>query len=414
MLDLNFIRQNPQLVKKNSEERKISGSVVDSWLLIDKVRREIISEVDKIREEKKKGSKNITDEDRVNLKRLKLKLAELEDKLEEVNKTWSIFLNQIPNIHSGDVPVGMSESDNKIEFQSKQITKFDFRPKDHVELMISRGLIDFERGAKVSGSQFYFLQGDIVLLEMAIMQFVLDLVIKNGYIPLHTPDLARSRYYLGTGYSPRGDEAQTYEIKDDDLGLVATAEVTTAGYHADEILDIYQLPKKYISISHCFRKEAGAYGKYSRGLYRVHQFTKMELFVYSESTDSNRYHQEILDIEKEIMEKLKVPFRVLNICTGDLGGMASKKYDIDVWMPGRGDYGEVTSTSNCTDYQARNLNIRYREKDGTLKYVHMLNGTAVAIPRLLIAIVENYQQSDGSILVPKVLQNYMLGNKKVI
>lgn len=274
-------------------------------------------------------------------------------------------------------------------------------------------MIDFERGAKVAGSQFYYLQGDMVLLEMAVIQFVLDIAIQKGFIPLLTPDVARSRYYLGTGYNPRGDEAQTYEIKGEDLGLIATSEVTVAGYHADETIDISKLPLKYIALSHCFRKEAGAYGKYSKGLYRTHQFTKLEMFIYCKEKDSIVFHDEILSVEKEIMEQLEIPYRILNICTGDLGAMAIKKYDVEAWMPGRDDYGEVTSASNCGDYQSRNLNIRY--KDGnTTKYAHMLNGTAAALSRTLIAIIENYQQSDGTIAVPQALQKYMVGQKKQI
>jgi seryl-tRNA synthetase len=254
----------------------------------------------------------------------------------------------------------------------------------------------------------------MVLLEMAVIQFVLDIAIKHGYQPLHTPDLARSRYYLGTGYNPRGDEAQTYEMKDEDLGLIATSEVTTAGYHADEVLDVTSMPKKYISFSHCFRKEAGAYGKYSKGLYRTHQFTKLELFAYSTPEQAEDLHQEILSIEEQILRELDIPYRVLNICSGDLGAMAAKKYDLEAWMPGRGDFGEVTSASNCTDYQARNLNIRYKDKQNKVRYAYMLNGTAAALSRMLIAIIENYQQADGSITVPPALRQYMLGGKTSI
>lgn len=414
MLDPQFIRNNAALVKKNMLERNMDGAIVDLWLIADKKRKEIRTAVDGMRRDRKGGSKDLSQEEKERIKKIKIELAAQEDALKKDEEEWESLLQQIPNMHPGDVPVGKTGADNKVIFRTTSISQLSFPPKDHIDIAVPRRLIDFERGAKVAGSQFYFLQGDMVLLEMAIIQFIFDLAVQKGYLPLHTPDVARSRYYLGTGYNPRGDEAQTYEIKDEDLGLIATAEVTTAGYHADEVFSIDEFPKKYISISHCFRKEAGAYGKYSRGLYRTHQFTKLELFIYCHPSGSEVFHQEILGIEKEIMEKLKIPYQVLNICTGDLGAMAAKKYDVEAWMPGRNEFGEVTSTSNCTDYQARNLNIRYREKDGTMQYVHMLNGTAGALSRLLIAIIENYQQEDGSIKIPEALRKYMIGGKAAI
>jgi seryl-tRNA synthetase len=231
-------------------------------------------------------------------------------------------------------------------------------------------------------------------------------------MPVITPDLAKSRYYLGTGYMPRGNEAQTYEIKDSDLGLIATAEVTLAGKHADEVIPENKLPLKYIGYSHCFRQEGGSYGKYSKGMYRVHEFTKAEIFIYCKPEDSAKLHDYLLSIEEKIYQSLEIPYRVIKQCTGDLGAMAARKFDIEAWMSGRGDYGEVTSTSNCTDYQARNLNIKYKRKDGKNEYVHMLNGTAIATSRAIVAILENFQQKDGSVLIPKVLQKWM-GKEKI-
>jgi seryl-tRNA synthetase len=413
MLDPQYVRKNVEAVKQNMIERKMNGGVVDEWLVSDQKRKEVIASIEEIRKLRNDGAKN-SDSDRERMREAKKNLKEQEETLDSINLEWNELFCQIPNIHTADVPIGKTETENVTIFQSDTVTSFDFTPKDHVELLVPRNLIDFERGTKVAGSQFYFLQGDMVLLEMAVTQFILDYTMQRGYLPLHTPDMARSRYYLGTGYNPRGDEAQTYEIKDEDLGLIATAEVTTAGYHADEIIPANELPKKYIAMSHCFRKEAGSYGKYSRGLYRTHQFTKLELFIFCQPSESKQFHEEILDIEKGIMEVLNIPYRVLNICSGDLGSMAAKKYDVEAWMPGRNDFGEVTSTSNCTDYQARNLNIKFRDNDGTIKYAHMLNGTAGALSRLLLAIVENYQQADGSILIPDALQKFMVGNKKVI
>jgi len=413
MLDTRYIRENVDTVKLNTAQRNINPDVVDKWLDIDKLRKSNINRIEEIRKVKNAGGKNISDEDRKAITTLKAELQQLTELLAKQESSWMDLLNQIPNIHSADVPIGKTEDENAVIYTFGEPTKFNFEPRNHAELTIERGLIDFERGAKVAGSQFYYLQGDMVLLEMAIIQFVLDIAIKHGFMPLHTPDLARSRYYLSTGYNPRGDEAQTYEIDGEDLGLIATSEVTTAGYHADEVIDGMKLPLKYISLSHCFRKEAGAYGKYSKGLYRTHQFTKLEMFVYCKNEDAVTYHDEILSIEKEIMETLEIPYRVLNICSGDLGAMAVKKYDVEAWMPGRNGYGEVTSASNCGDFQSRNLNIRY--KDGLkIEYVTMLNGTAAALSRTLIAIIENYQQADGSIAIPKALQKYMLGNITVI
>ncbi|MDQ3239606.1 MAG: serine--tRNA ligase, partial [bacterium] len=257
-----------------------------------------------------------------------------------------------------------------------------------------------------AGSQFYYLKNEAVMLELALQQYGMNLFSKKGFTPIITPDLAKSRYYLGTGYAPRGDEAQTYEIKDEDLGLIATAEVTMAGYLSDETITQDKLPLKYAAISHCFRKEAGAYGKYSKGLYRVHQFTKLEMFVYCAEEDSQKIHQELLAIEEEIVQALKIPYRVLEMCTADLGAMAARKYDLEAWIPSKNDYGEITSTSNCTDYQARSLNIKYKTKSGETKYMHMLNGTAIVLSRFPLVILENYQQQDGSIKIPDVLVPY--------
>jgi seryl-tRNA synthetase len=240
----------------------------------------------------------------------------------------------------------------------------------------------------------------------------MELLSKEGFTPVITPDLAKSRYYLGTGYMPKGNEAQTYEIKGEDIGLIATAEVTLAGKHADEVIPEEKLPLKYIGYSHCFRREAGAYGQYSKGLYRVHQFTKAEMFIYCKPKDSEKYHEEILTMEEKIYQNLGLAYRVVEMCTGDLGAMAARKFDIEAWMPSRNEYGEVTSTSNCTDYQARNLNIKFKNKKGENDYVHMLNGTAIATSRTPLAIMESYQQKDGSIVVPEVLRKWV-GKDKI-
>lgn len=403
MMDIKFIRDNTELVKKGVAAKNYDPTMVDELMTADKNYRTALAEVEQLKAQRNKLGRDQIDEG----KRLKVELKEKEEKLEILITVVSQKLQEIPNLPREGVPEGRGESNNVEIKKWGQPKTFDFETKDHLELGKNLGILDFETGAKVTGSQFYYLMGDGALLELALVRLAFDVLAKEGFTPVITPDLAKERYYLGTGYSPRGSEAQTYRIEDDDLGLIATAEVTLAGKHADEILDSKKLPIKYIGYSHCFRREAGAYGKYSKGLYRVHQFTKAEMFVYCLPEESNQWHERLLAIEEKIYQQLGLPYRVLEMCSGDLGAMAARKFDIEAWMPSRNDYGEVTSTSNCTDYQARNLNIRYKAADGKLGYVHMLNGTAIATSRTPLAIMENYQNADGTITVPEVLRPYL-------
>ncbi|MBN1168885.1 serine--tRNA ligase [Candidatus Woesebacteria bacterium] len=424
MIDIIDLRDNPEKFKKATQDKQLDPSIIDEVIKLDEQRRKLIREVEDLRKNRNEIAEKVKEqggkpsEEQINKgKEVKEKLQSIEPDLIEVEEIFQQKLFLIPNPPADDVPKGKGEEDNKevrkwspsqndFADQGGDPIIFDFEPKDHLQLGEELGIIDFESGAKVTGSQFYYLKGDGALLELALLQFGVEFLSKKGFTPFITPDLAKSRFYLGTGYQPKGDEAQTYEIKDEDLGLIATAEVTMAGLHADEILPGKELPYKYAAISHCFRKEAGAYGKYSKGLYRVHQFTKLEMFVYCKPEDSEKMHQEILSIEEEITQALGIPYRVVEMCTGDLGAMASRKYDLEAWMPGRGDYGEITSTSNTTDYQARNLNIKFNDK-GENEYVHMLNGTALVTSRIPIAILENYQQKDGSVLVPEILRKWV-------
>ena len=403
MLDIKFIRENVDLVKEGTKNKGFDETVIDKLLEVDKERRKLILSSEEIRAKKNKLGREEIDEG----KKLKIDLKEVEEKLKTVEEEFDELLWKVPNIPSEKTPIGKGDKDNVEIKKWGEPTKFSFTPKDHLELGKSLGILDFDAGSKVAGSQFYFLYGDGAMLELALTHYVFDKLSKLGFLPVITPDLAKSRYYLGTGYAPKGDEAQTYTIEGEDLGLIATAEVTLAGSHADEVIPESELPLKYIGYSHCFRQEAGAYGKYSKGLYRVHQFSKTEMFIYCKPEDSEKLHEEILKIEEEIYKELELPYRVLEMCTGDLGAMASRKFDVEVWMPGRNDYGEVTSTSNCTDYQARNLNIKYKKKNGETEYPHMLNGTAVVMSRVPVAILENFQNEDGSITIPKVLQKWM-------
>lgn len=416
MLDIKFIRENVEKVKKGVSDKQMDASLVDRVLDLDEKRRGLMQQVQELQakqneltEKVKMGDKSMVGSATDN----KAQLKSIEPDLEKAEKEYLNVLNQIPNLPADDVKVGKDDSENEEIKKWGEPTKFEFEPKDHLQLGTELRILDFETGAKVSGSQFYYLYGDGALLELALVQYAMETLAQEGFLPVITPDLAKARYYLGTGYAPRGDEAQTYTIEEEDLGLIATAEVTLAGKHADEVIGESKLPLKYVGYSHCFRKEAGAYGKYSKGMYRVHQFTKVEMFIYCSPSDSDKMHDYLLEMEEKIYQGLGLPYRVLKQCTGDLGAMAARKYDIEAWMPGRNDYGEVTSTSNCTDYQARNLNIKHRTKDGRNEYIHMLNGTAIATSRTPIAILENYQQKDGSVVIPEVLRKWMKKDKIV-
>src|SRR3990167_5167728 len=390
MMDSKFILENLDLVKSSLAKRG-SKFNLDELVKLDQERKSFIQKIETLRKERNELGRQNSPETHERGKAVKAELKKLEPELVTIEEKLSQLINQIPNIVMPETPTGKSEADNVVVKTIGSKTEFDFEPLDHVTLAEQNGWLDFERGAKVSGSQFYYTKGDLALLELALIRYATDFLTKKGFTLVNTPDLAKSRYYLGTGYNPQGPEAQIYTVEGEDLGLIATAEVTLAGLHADEILESKQLPLKYVGISHCFRKEAGAYGKYSKGLYRVHQFTKVEMFVYCKPEDSAKMPLELLGLEEELYQGLELPFRVLEMCAADLGAQAARKFDIEAWMPTRGEYGEVTSTSNCTDYQARNLNIKFKRKDGKNEYAHMLNGTAIATSRTPLAILENFQ-----------------------
>lgn len=403
MLDIKLLRDKPDLVKAGVAAKGYKTELVDEVIKLDATRREILVQVETARGKRNQLTKDQIEEG----KKLKEELKSLEEKLELITKDFDAHFAVLPNLPSQDTPLGKSDADNVEIRKWGAPRQFDFTAKDHLQLGTDLKILDFDSGSKVTGSQFYYLYDEAALLELALTQFTLNFLKKEGFTPVITPDMAKSRFYLGTGYAPKGDEAQTYTIEGQDLGLIATAEVTLAGKHADEVIPQAELPIKYIGYSHCFRQEAGAYGKYSKGLYRVHQFTKTEMFIYCLPEDSAKYHDLILSMEEKIYQALCLPYRVLQMCSGDLGAMAAKKYDVEVWMPGRNDYGEVTSTSNCTDYQSRNLNIRYKKTTGETGFVHMLNGTAIVMSRVPLAIMENYQNADGSITIPEVLRPYL-------
>lgn len=403
MLNPDFIRENREVVENSLKKRGFKTDL-DLILKLDEKRRTLAQKVDELRARRnllaKEGKK--TDE----AVRLKGELKKIEPEFGKVEEELHQALWNLPNLVHPETPVGKSEADNVEVSRWGEPTKFDFAPLDHVELGRKLDLIDFESGAKVAGSDWYFLRNEAVILELALTRFALDFLQKEGFVAVLTPDVSHLGIIDGIGFQPAGPESQVYEIKDTDLGLIATAEITIGGLHAEEILEEESLPLRYVGLSHCFRRESGAYGQYSRGLYRVHQFTKVEMFIFCRPEESEEMHTQLLAHEEAIWRELEIPYRVMEMCSGDLGAAAYRKFDLEAWMPGRGDYGEVTSTSNTTDYQARRLNIRYKTQGGENRFVYTLNGTAIAMSRILIAILENFQQKDGSVTVPKVLRSY--------
>jgi seryl-tRNA synthetase len=418
MLDLQFICDHRDEVVDNCRKRGVQADV-DAVIRLRQERNDLIVRADDLRRQQKEVSARIpkaTAEERVGLveqgKALRDAVSSADERLRGVEEKLRDEQARIPNMTHPEAPVGGEADARELRVVGLK-PEFSFRPKDHVEIAAHLDLIDFEAGARVAGSGFYFLKNDAVMLEMALVQFALTKLRSEGFTLFTTPDLARDSVLEGIGFSPRGNETQIYSISNSDLSLVATAEITLGGVQKDQTLEISSLPLKYAGLSHCFRTEAGAAGRATRGIYRVHQFTKVEMFGYAgpDVAASDALHREILRIEEEIFQALGIHYRVIDTASGDLGGPAYRKYDIEAWMPGRGDggeYGEVTSASNCTDYQSRRLNIRCKsaDKKGT-QFVHTLNGTAISCARAIIAVLENYQQEDGSVVVPEVLRPWV-------
>ena len=414
MLDRKYVLENVEAVKSNCLQRGASADI-DRIVALELQRRAKLAEAEDWNRQANAVSAQIGKVPPQEREEFKEKGRVLRAHKEQAQKDHDALdreidglLSRVPNMTHPSAPVGSDDHSNlEIARGSTPIPSFDFKPKDHLELGTIHDMIDFEAGARVAGAGFYFLKRDAVLLDLALQQFSLSLLIRKGFVPITTPDVASTEILHGIGFIPRGPETQIYSIENTELNLVATAEITLGGMYHNQVLEAEGLPLKLVGISHCFRTEAGAAGRASRGLYRVHQFTKVEMFAFTLPEQSSSVHEELRAIECEIFDALEVPYRVVDTATGDLGGPAYRKYDLEAWMPGRGnggEWGEVTSTSNCTDYQARRLNIRYRVKGekGT-HFAHTLNGTAVAISRALIAVMENHQQADGSIKVPKVL-----------
>ena len=418
MLERRFVAENVELVAANCRLRGSSADVA-RFAELDRLRRQMQADIDRLNQQAGQVSRSIAgaadaaerESRKAEGRRLREEVSALDAKLAEIVADSDAILRAIPNLTHPAAPVGGEDAAVEIRKGRASATTFDFKPLDHVDLGERLRLFDFEAGAKVAGHGFYFLANDAVLLELALQRYAVELLMRKQFTVMTTPDLARDSILEGTGFMPRGPETQIYSVNDSDLSLIATAEITLGGAMHERIFEAEELPLRLCGISHCFRTEAGAHGRATRGLYRVHQFTKVEMFAYTLPEQSEAMHDELLGIECELFDGLGIPYRVIDTASGDLGGPAYRKFDLEAWMPGRGthgEWGEVTSTSNCTDYQARRLAIRYRKpgEKGT-SFVHTLNGTAVAISRAIIAILENYQRADGSVSVPDALIPWM-------
>ena len=416
MIDVKELKTRYDEIAKNIKDRYMNVDL-DKIVKDQEERAALLLEVENLRSKRnetaQKMKQKLDNETRQLYiqegKEIKEALAEKEARLTVLDEQFKKEVMTIPNYASPEAPIGKEDKDSlAIKFYGEP-TRFSFKAKDHVQLGEELDILDFDKGAKVSGQKFYYIKNKAVILQMALERYAMDIVVKHGFTPFITPDVAKEEILNGIGFNPRGAESNIYTIEGTDSWLVGTAEITLGGYYKDTILNKEDLPIKMTGLSHCFRREAGGAGQYSKGLYRVHQFSKLEMFIYCLPEESESFHKEILSIEEEIFQGLGLPYRIVDTATGDLGAPAYRKFDIEAWMPGRGDegeYGEVTSTSNCTDYQARSLNIRYRDDDGKIKFVHMLNGTAVALSRAMVAVIENYQNEDGSITIPPALVRY--------
>lgn len=414
MLDIRYVRENRDRVKEFTQQKGYKVDI-DRALELDEERREVQQKADELRQQRNeiaakmkdgKPEPQLIEQGKV----LKTDLARVEERQRVLEGEFQHIFKQIPNILQDDVPIGDEEDSIEVKKWGEQTTG----AKDHLEFATAHDWVDFERGAKVAGTKFYFVKGELALLENAITQYALNFVLQKGFTYMTVPHMVNSRIATGAGFAPRSDDqSDEYYIEGEDLSLIATAEMPLTGYHADEIIDEEDLPLLYVGLSPCYRKEAGTYGKHTRGLFRVHQFNKLEMYAFTTPEQSREIHEKLLAIEEELWQSIGIPYHVINIASGDLGAPASKKYDIEYWSPVDGAYRELTSCSNCTDFQARNLNIRVRRKDGSIEVLHTLNGTAVAMARSLVAVMEHFQNKDGTLTVPEVLRPY-LGGKAVL
>lgn len=414
MIDIQLLRDNPDLIKQKSADK---GYVIDveQILSLDDTRRKMQGEIDSLRQQRNDISSHMkggrpSEELIAKGRQVKDTIAEKEAQFKTVSDNLNQMLSYVPNPAFDDVPLGD-------ESKSVEISAWGDKNEgamDHLDFATKRDWVDFERGAKVAGAKFYYLKGDLALLENAITQYALNFLVKKGFTYMTVPNMVNSRTATGTGFAPRSsDQSDEYYIEGEDLSLIATAEMPLTGYHADEIINEQDLPIFYAGYSPCYRKEAGTYGKHTRGLFRVHQFNKLEMYAYALPEKSKEVHDKLLATEEELWQSIGIPYHVINIAAGDLGAPAAKKYDIEYWSPVDGKYRELTSCSNCTDFQARNLNIRVKRDSGEVEPVHTLNGTAVSLARSLVVVLEHFQNEDGTLTIPEVLRPYMQNRERI-
>ncbi|MGC9049222.1 MAG: serine--tRNA ligase [Patescibacteria group bacterium] len=404
-MDIKFIRQNPNLVEEGCRKKGVDVDI-DEILKLDQEKREVIIKLENLRAEQNKISKKPSETEIIRMKEIKKEVQVLEESLKNLDEALNQLVMLVPNLPLPNVPEGKKEADNVVLRRVGQKPRFSFKPRDYLELNKKLDLIDVERAGKVSGSRFGYLKNEAVFLEFGLIQLAFEILTKKGFIPVVPPVMIGEKAMRAMGYLDRAAD-EVYYLPQDNLCLVGTSEQSIGPMHMDEILFEKDLPKRYLGFSTCFRREAGSYGKDVKGIMRVHQFDKVEMFVFCRPEDSEKEHQLLLKCEEELMQALKIPYRVVNNCAGQLAAPSAATYDIETWLPGQNCYRETHSTSNCTDFQAQRLNIRFRDKNNKIKFVHTLNGTAFAIGRTIIAILENYQKKDSTIIVPKVLQKYI-------
>jgi seryl-tRNA synthetase len=425
MLDIRLIRENPELVRNNLMKRgdPKNARMLDELIDYDCKWRQLLTKLNELRHERKltttriatlkKEGKNVENE-LTKAKNIDSEIENLEKQVTNCEEKVHHYLMHLPNLLHESVPIGKDENDNVPIRKWGKIPKFDFPVRDHIDLALKLDIMDVERAGKIAGARFFYLKNEGVLLDMALMSFALEEMIKKGYKPIEPPFMMRRKPYEGV-VSLSDFEDVLYKVEDEDLYMIATSEHPIAAMYMNEVLKEEDLPLKFVGLSTNFRKEAGAHGKDTRGIFRTHQFNKVEQFIFCKPEDSWKMHEELIRNAEELAQKLDLPYRIVNVCTGDIGTVAAKKYDLEAWMPAQNAYREIISCSNCTDYQARRLNIKYREKEGAPPkgFVHTLNSTAIATGRTIVAILENYQQEDGSVVVPKVLRRYMGGIEKI-
>jgi seryl-tRNA synthetase len=420
MIDIKLVRENPQLFKGGAKAKRFDVDI-DQLLALDikilsakQILQDIATEKNRIGKEIPKMQGDDKQKVLAEMAKLKEKETALNDELKNLQPVFDALMLEVPQPPAPEVPLGMDDTQNVELYKKGEVRKFDFEPKDHIQLGVSLDMIDVERGVRLAGARNYFLTGDGATLHRAVMNFAMDFMISRGYTPMMVPLLMRNEAMRGTGYFP-GSEEQTYQMERDELNLVGTAEVPLTAYHMGEILSEKQLPIKTVAMSSCFRREAGAAGKDTYGLYRIHQFDKVEQVIIGENDEekSRQYHQEILSNSEAVLQAMELPYRVVNVCTGDLGRGQVQKFDIETWMPSRKSYGETHSASRFYEFQARRLNLRYKTEQKKNLFCHTLNNTVIASPRVLIPIMELYQNADGSITIPKVLRPYMGGRERI-